>query len=97
MGHEQFVEHFKAVADFIKTGDLGPKKNNLFYNFSESVNEKGMREILNVQRAALKKVARILNDDQFGGDIPLFVLSAIDTLDLPLTEKNQNDLEAFFH
>ncbi len=90
LGHDTFVEHFKAVADFIKTGEIGPKKNNLFYNFSESVNEKGMREILQIQRTALKKIAKILNDDEFIGDIPLFVLSAIDTLDLPQIEEEQD-------
>lgn len=90
LGHETFVDHFKAVADFIKTGEIGPKKNNLFYNFSESVNEKGMREILQIQRTALKKIAKILNDEEFVGDIPLFVLSAIDTLDLPQAEDEQD-------
>ena len=90
LGHETFVDHFKAVADFIKTGEIGPKKNNLFYNFSESVNEKGMREILQIQRTALKKIAKILNDEEFIGDIQLFVLSAIDTLDLPQTEEEQD-------
>ena len=50
-----------------------------------------MREVLQIQRTALKKIAKILNDDEFVGEIPLFVLSAIDTLDLPQSE---NELDA---
>ncbi|MCO4792328.1 MAG: hypothetical protein KC493_01355 [Bacteriovoracaceae bacterium] len=97
LGHEHFVEHFKAVADFIKTGEIGPKKNNLFYNFSESVNEKGMREILQIQRLALKKIAKVLNDKEYTGEIPLFVLSAIDTLDLPQQEEDSAKSKPTLH
>ncbi len=92
LGHEVFVSHFKACADFIDTRPQAGKKNNLYYNLSESINECGQREILNLQRQALKKIMQILNDDKYRGDIPVFVLSAIDSLDRP-----KSDEESLLH
>jgi transcriptional regulator with XRE-family HTH domain len=81
LSHELFISHFKAVANYIDTSARPGNKNNLYYNFSESVNETGRREILNIQRQALKKIIAILNDEKYRGELPLFVLSAIDTLE----------------
>jgi hypothetical protein len=82
LSHDQFIPHFKAVSDFIKTEQSQVQKKNLFYNFSESVNEQAHKEILSIQKTALKKITKILNDDANAGDTPLFVLSAIDSLDV---------------
>lgn len=86
LSHDLFVSHFKACADYIDTAPHTGAKNNLYYNFSESINETGRREILNIQRAALKKMMAILNDEKYRGDLPVFILSAIDTLEPHLTE-----------
>ncbi len=81
LDHKLFVKNFKSVANFIKTGTQTGPKTNLYYNFSESVNEQGRREILRLQKEALRKIAKILDDERFAGDIPLFVLSAVDDMD----------------
>lgn len=86
LSNDLFISHFKACANYIDTRAKPGKKNNLYYNFSESVNETGRREILNIQRAALKKMAAILHDDKYRGELPLFILSAIDTLEPHLEE-----------
>lgn len=90
LSHDQFIPHFKAVADFIKAEQSNVQKKNLFYNFSESVNEAALKEILSIQKSALKKITKILNDDQHAGDLPLFVLSAIDTLDIEEEDEELN-------
>jgi hypothetical protein len=80
---ENFVEHFRASAGFIKphkaaeNRPLGP----LFLNASESVSADAYREVSRVQRAALKKISQIIKGDEAGGPIPLMFLCAIDTLD----------------
>ncbi len=91
LSHDQFISHFKAVSDFIKTERSHVQKKNLFYNFSESVNEKAFKEILSIQKSALKKMTKILNDDQNNGTIPIFILSAIDTLSVETNEGETSD------
>ena len=39
LAHDLFVKHFKACADFINTSQQNGRKTNLYYNFSESLNE----------------------------------------------------------
>lgn len=81
LSHDLFVNHFKACANYINTNTQQSSRNNLFYNLSESVNDNARREILTIQLQALKKIMGILNDDKSRGNLPLFVLSAIDTLE----------------
>ena len=90
LSHDQFIPHFKAVADFIKTEQSQVQKKNLFYNFSESVNEQSLKEILSIQKSALKKITKVLNEEQNAGDYPVFVLSAIDTLATEDEEKSDS-------
>lgn len=86
--HELFINHFKACANYINTSTQQSSRNNLFYNLSESVNESARREILTIQLQALKRIMTILNDDKSRGSLPLFVLSAIDTLEPHLNEES---------
>ncbi|ATH08194.1 hypothetical protein BIY24_09600 [Halobacteriovorax marinus] len=79
VSNEYFVRNFKAVSDFIKV-EGNTEMPNLFYNLSESVNRDAAKKIHKVQKNALKEIISILNDEQSRGDIPLFVLSAIDSL-----------------
>lgn len=84
LSHDLFVSHFKTVADFIKPQKLitaSRAHSPLFANYSGSINKKAYSAILNIQRAALKKIINILVDEKSSGEIPTFVLSAIDTLD----------------
>ncbi|MFT6071057.1 MAG: hypothetical protein ACJAT2_002710 [Bacteriovoracaceae bacterium] len=80
LDHKLFIKNFQSVANFIKTDQQSGPKSNLYYNLSESVNEQGRREILRLQKDSLRKIAKILDDEKYGGDIPLFVISAVDDM-----------------
>ena len=83
LSHEVFTTHFKATADFIKPEKLNtsPQKySQAFVNMSESINLSAYGSILKVQRAALKKIREIMFDPQNKGEIPAFVVTAIDTI-----------------
>lgn len=83
LSHETFTTHFKATADFIKPEklDASPQKySQVFVNMSESINLNAYSSILKVQRAALKKIREIMFDSQNKGEIPAFMVSAIDTI-----------------
>lgn len=79
--NDLFKQNFKALADFIDTSPQLGEQKNLFYNLSESVNEQALRDILNIQRQALKRIVKILNDEKSRGELPVFVLNAIDQID----------------
>lgn len=86
LSHRLFTKNFKAVANFIDTSPKIGRQDNLFYNLSESLSDQGLKEVLNIQRQALQKIIKILNDPKYTGDHPVFVLSAIDTI-----QKNKAD------
>ncbi len=78
-----FVRNFKAVASFIEASN--PRSINglnlIKINYSESVTEKTLKEIVKIQRKANEKIRDLLAKSDPEGDIPIFVLGAIDTLD----------------
>ncbi len=84
LSHEVFVEHFKTMADFIKpekhanaTAESAP----LFTNYSGSIHKEAYKEIRKIYKKAAHRAAEILNDPHSKGNIPTFVLSAVDTID----------------
>ncbi len=81
--HTDFVENFKTVADFIKPEKLSPRSrvNPFFRNFSNSVTPEAYEEIVKIQKKAMTKIAQIMTNEDNQGEIPLFLLLAIDTLD----------------
>lgn len=79
VSNKYFVRNFKAVSDFIKVDSPGDNPN-LFYNLSESVNLDAFKKIHKAQKNALKEITSIMNQETSRGDIPLFILSAVDTL-----------------
>ena len=84
LSNDVFVDHFKTLADFIKPHKHASARREyspIFSNYSSSINKQAYSEILRVQRAAQRKIARILSDEKSSGDIPTFVLNAIDTID----------------
>ncbi len=92
---ENFVEHFRACASFIKPEKVVERLplNPLFVNASESVSVETYREIAKVQRAAFKKISQLIKSDAEKGPIPLLYLCALDTLDTEsaLEIANRND------
>lgn len=89
--NDMFKQNFKALADYIDTRPKLGEQTNLFYNLSESVNEQALRDILNIQRQALKKIVKVLNDDKSRGELPVFVLNAIDLLDTDADKNAPHD------
>lgn len=81
LSHRLFVKNFKAVANYIDASPKLGKQDNLFYNLSESLSDQGLKEVLNIQRQALQKIIKVLNDPKYSGEHPVFVLSAIDTME----------------
>ena len=84
LSNDVFVEHFKATADFIKVEKVEGYNRSYaphFANCSTGINKKGYSEILRIQRAALKKIRQVMADPEKSGDIPMFYLCAVDTLD----------------
>lgn len=83
LGLDHFVDHFKLTANFIKTAPHpGGVKDNLFYNASNSVNAHGREKILTIARKAMSEIVKVLNDPNYDGNIPLFILNAVDSLDV---------------
>lgn len=83
LGLDHFVDHFKLTANFIKTAPHpGGLKDNLFYNASNTVSAEGRDKILGIARKAMSDIVKVLNDSEFEGNIPLFILSAVDSLDV---------------
>lgn len=82
--HGEFVFNFKAVADFIKVRDLSGTTHldPLLVNYSESISPEAYREIVTIQKAALRKIRAILANPSSTGQVPAFLLMAFDTLDL---------------
>ena len=83
LNHDTFTQNFKVVADFIKTQNPIDKTNlhSLLVNYSESVSIEAYKEIIAVQKRALRRIRDIMSDKKSHGNIPLFLLLAIDTLD----------------
>jgi hypothetical protein len=89
--HDTFVQKFKAVADFIKIQKNIEREhlNPLLVNYSESVSAEAYKEIVSLQKRTLKKIRDIMSAKDSQGQIPLFLLLAIDTLDT----KSANEIE----
>ena len=79
--HNSFIKNFKSVSDFIKIDPAKTKGPNLYYNLSESINLEGLTRVQSIQMKAVKEISEILNNDKFKGNLPVFSLTAIDTLD----------------
>ncbi len=84
LSHDDFVEHFKTTANFIKPHKHAMSARQyspIFSNYSNGLSKKAYSEVLKIQRAANKKILAILNDKSCEGFIPTFVLNAVDTID----------------
>ncbi len=81
--HNEFVTNFKSISDFIKTRNSVTKTNlnPLLANYSESISFNAYKEIVKIQKKSLQKIRAIMSEEKSKGPVPLFVLSALDTLD----------------
>jgi len=81
----QFVNHFKATADFIKvkaTSSLTDPLQPVIANYSWEVSKDQYKRIQKIQSTALAKIREVLLEKGHSGEIPIFLLAALDTLDL---------------
>lgn len=77
---QQFIQNFQTTAEFIKTNPLDRQTSNIYSNTSESLNEQGLKQIIKIQREANRKILKIINDKSMKGEIPVFCIQAIDSL-----------------
>ncbi len=89
---DDFVRNFKLVADFIKPHKNRPRNplNPLYVNCSDSVSAEAYEEICKLQKKTLKKIREILSQDSSKGELPFFLLCAIDTMDLKAAYELEN-------
>ncbi len=90
LSNDVFVDHFKAVADFIKPhkhAQANPKYSPIFSNFSVSLNKTAYSKIVNLQRRTNKKIVEMMKSEESKGEIPAFFLNAIDTLDEKIADE----------
>lgn len=84
LNNDVFIENFQATAQFIKPHkieDAPADSKPFFINISRGVNIKTYRRILKIQRNALRQIRMLLASETSIGKIPLFFLSALDTID----------------
>ncbi|PIP95948.1 MAG: hypothetical protein COW00_02580 [Bdellovibrio sp. CG12_big_fil_rev_8_21_14_0_65_39_13] len=89
LSNQVFARNFKTCAQFINTKKNRDISRNLFYNLSESINEDSYREVLKIQRQAMKKISQLINDPKNVGEIPFFQLIAVDHFDHISSSKDQ--------
>lgn len=81
----------KLVLDLIKMGVTeenlwGLDQNSCFYGM-EMVNEETYKKIINIVDQSKKEIINLLKENNCAGDIPLFVVSAVDKLENSLREQ----------
>ena len=80
---KNFIPNFKCVADFIKTEsyDFKKKMKSIRANYSESLSAEAYKNIIQIQEKALKRIREIMTHESSKGEIPVFLLSAVDSFD----------------
>lgn len=83
-------EKFAYLAQFIKTSsnDSDPLLSPRHCNYSCAISPSAYKEISKLQSRFLKKVREIISNDENQGNIPLLLLSALDTLDTKLPDED---------
>jgi hypothetical protein len=80
---DDFVKNFKSVANYIKPDKLKVKDplNPYFLNKSDSINSETYQQIRKILKKTQEKIDRLVAEPEAKGEIPFFLLSALDTLD----------------
>jgi len=81
-GPEMSAKHIKTLADFIKPAKVKPNSllTPMFANLTGSISKEAYTKILRVNRAAYRRTAEILRNEDSAGPIPMFFIGALDTL-----------------
>ena len=56
------------------------KENSIYYSLEFFLNEKGIKQLIKIQKELDRKVQEIMSDEKNKGDIPCFSMSCIYTL-----------------
>ncbi|NQZ01117.1 MAG: hypothetical protein HRT45_10675 [Bdellovibrionales bacterium] len=80
---ELFKDKFQFMSQFIKVEERpgGKLQQNVFSNYSSSVNQEAYNKIMKIQKQALKKIRETMVNPNSEGDLHIFALSAIDTIE----------------
>jgi hypothetical protein len=81
-----------SLVDFYKPRDVAAGFN-LFYSLSEGMNEKGIQQIKEIEKAAVKKIHDLMNDTNLQGEIPYFAVVLSDVLGLTPNQKTAGVLQ----
>ena len=92
LSYKTVTRNMKYCLDYLQTN---PEKLNkdktMFYNISEAVTPKAHKEVLKIQRNATKKILSIINRKECQGEVPIFILSAIDQFSASNLTVNTDD------
>lgn len=80
---DMFKDKFQFMSQFLKIArESGPNRfQNAYSNYSSSLTPEAYQKVVKVQKQALKKIRDIMLSESSQGDIHMFALSAIDTID----------------
>lgn len=73
------AKHLPSLVGFYKPEQVGEGRN-LFYHFSETLNDEGIQKIKEIQKEAIRKAYEVFTKEEFMGEIPFFSLFLSDTL-----------------
>jgi hypothetical protein len=76
-----------SLLDFYKPRDVA-QGFNLFYSLSEGMNEEGIKQIKEIEKAAVKKIFDLMNDKNLQGNIPYYAVVLSDVLGLTPTKES---------
>lgn len=78
--NDMIVEAFKHTLDFLST-DADRSRATVFANISESLSKESYDRVREIQRRAIREIFDIVRDPNSKGDIPTFVIAAVDVLE----------------
>ncbi|MBL6990307.1 MAG: hypothetical protein ISR65_11035 [Bacteriovoracaceae bacterium] len=81
------INHLKELIKFYKTEEIH-LGNNLFYSLSESLNERAIVKVKNIQREAIKGIHQVMSDEQSLGNIPYFLIALSDSMNYSSNREN---------
>ena len=90
LSFEVIKKHLQVLAENYKPDNVA---NNYIYYKVESLNKQGMRALYEVQKEAHRKVQKIMETEEYKGDIPLFSAGFFDMLMTrdPEAEERENE------
>ena len=77
LSFEVLKKHIKIWAEEYKPKNF---ENNYIFHQMETLNDEGRRELYQIYKDAHRKVQRLMEDEKYKGDIPMFAVGFVDML-----------------